>query len=71
MFNEGPKIWAATAELRWVETTRGRQQQQKWIECYPTCVITGHGDNARPLPGCPTGNFEWRDVPTVRADEAT
>jgi hypothetical protein len=63
MYNNGPKIWEATTELRWVETPHGSRLQRKWTEHLPTCVITGYGDDARPVPGCPTGVEEWRAVP--------
>jgi hypothetical protein len=54
-------------ELCWVKSllVGDPRLQQKWMEHYPTCVFTDRGGNVRPLPGTPTGNFEWRDVPTV------
>jgi hypothetical protein len=68
MFNDGPKLWEPTIDLRWVETPHGSRLQRKWTEHYPTCVIIEDRDGEpRPVPGCPTGNEEWRDVPTVPA----
>ena len=51
MYNNGPKIWEATIELRWVDTPHGSRLQRKRTEHLPTCVIIGDGDDARPLPG--------------------
>jgi hypothetical protein len=70
MFNN-QMIWEATTDLRWVATPHGDRLQRKWTEHYSTCVIVDRGGKTGPLPGCPTGNEEWRDVPTVLADEAT
>jgi hypothetical protein len=71
MMTEG-RIWELTAELRWVLPAEGSgpapRLQQKWTEHYPARVFTVYGDEVQPLPGGPTGNFEWRDVPAVTED---
>jgi hypothetical protein len=41
------------------------------MECMTTCVVVTYDGQNRVLPGTPTDNFEWRDVPTVmEAQEA-
>jgi len=65
-----PNIWEPSAELRWVSHPISAARlvlQQRWIEIAFNMIQVQPGVGQ--MVKQPTGQTEWRDVPTCRWDQ--